>query len=104
MKLVHFDEVNIVFAKNQPQYLPAPAYKFFIGDGEVVMCWKMNFWEKIKCLFTGKIWVSLVMFGHPLTPSKLSVNKKDVLDVVAICDNDLHVHEVYPWKPLRESL
>lgn len=86
MKPIKFKEQNVTFAENQPEYLPLPALKNVnpdgttAGMGEVISCWKLSFKERIKILFTGKLWVSLAMFGKPLTPSFFTVNKNDVIN------------------------
>jgi len=74
-----FKEKNVVYAKDQPEYLPLPAHVCDGSQGEIITCWKMTFFEKIRVLFTGKIWVSLIMFRNahggvnPLTPSRVYV-------------------------------
>ena len=78
MKAVEFKHHNIVFAKDQPEYLPLPALKIDSPQGEIVSCWKLSFKERIKVLFLGNVWLSLMMFNKPLTPSYMSVNRKDV--------------------------
>jgi hypothetical protein len=78
MKPIEFKHQNVVFAKNQPEYMPLPALKLDTPQAEVISCWKMSFRERIKVLFTGCIWVSLMSFNKPLTPSYISVNRKDV--------------------------
>ena len=78
MKPVNFKHQNVVFAKNQPEYRPVPALKLDSSNGEVVSCWKMSFKERLRVLFLGRIWVSLLTFNKPLTPSYLSTNRKDV--------------------------
>lgn len=78
MKPVEFKHQNSVFAKDQPEYIPLPALKIDSPRGEVVSCWKMSFSERLKVIFTGMVWMSLVSFNRPLTPSYLSVNRKDV--------------------------
>jgi hypothetical protein len=76
MKIKEFKEQNTVFAKNQPEYKPLPALKLD-GDGQVVTCWSLSAGERLRVLFTGKIWVSLLSFGNPLMPQFLSTRKKD---------------------------
>lgn len=86
-----FKHQNVVFAENQPEYMPLPALKLFDPQGTVVTCWKLSFTERIKLLFTGRVWLSLLTFNQPLTPSYMSVNRKDVYvhadDMVKICKN-----------------
>ena len=78
MKPIEFKHQNVVFAKDQPEYMPLPALRLNTPQGEVISCWKMSARERIKVLFTGKIWVSLISFNNPLTPSYLTVNRKEV--------------------------
>ena len=80
MKAIEFPEQNIVFAKDQPEYLPLPAFKNDSPQGEVISCWQLTWKERIKILFTGKIWLSLLSFNKPLTPSRLSINKSEVFN------------------------
>ena len=86
MKPIEFPEQTTVFAKDQPQYVPLPA---FIDKedktGQVVFCMGLSFKERFKLLFTGELWCSLLMFRdkegqvNPLTPSFFTVNKGDIL-------------------------
>ncbi len=79
MKPTTFPEVNVTFAKDQPEYLPLPAFRNDSPQGEVISCWQLSFRERIRILFTGKLWVSLMTFNKPLTPSFFSTKKSDVL-------------------------
>lgn len=78
MKAIDFKHRNIIFAENQPEYTSLPALKLNTENGEVISCWHMNFRERIKALFTGKVWLSLMTFNKPLTPSFMSVDRKKV--------------------------
>jgi len=73
MKISKFKECNVVFAKNQPEYLPLPALK--MEDGQVISCWKASFRERLKILFVGRIWLNVLTFNQPLQPLLMSVNK-----------------------------
>lgn len=79
MKPIEFPEQNIVYAKDQPEYLPLPAFKSDDPMGQVVSCWKLSFSERVRILFTGKLWVSLASFHKPLTPSFFTTKKSDVI-------------------------
>ena len=81
MKPIDFEHRNIIFAENQPEYMALPALKLDTKGGEVISCWEMSFKERLKVLFTGKVWMSLMMSGKPLTPSFLSVNRKEVYSI-----------------------
>jgi hypothetical protein len=65
-----FPEQNCWFAKNQPPYLPLPAYAG--PDGEVISCWKTTLRERIKFLFDGRLWLRQLTFGAPLQPQSPS--------------------------------
>jgi hypothetical protein len=76
MKAIEFKEQNKVFAKDQPRYSPLPAF----DDGnQVIFCQSLSLKERVRVLFTGKIWVSLLMFGALLTPSFHTTKKSDLL-------------------------
>lgn len=76
MKAIKFPECNVIFAKDQPEYLSLPAYKSI--QGQVVSCWKMGLRERLKVLFTGKVYLSLLTFNKPLQPQLLMVDKPTI--------------------------
>lgn len=71
MKPVTFKEHNVVFAKDQPEYKPLPAYRD--EDGRIICCWKLTFKERFKLLLTGNLWHNVMTFNHPLQPQYLTV-------------------------------
>lgn len=73
MKPVEFKEQNVVFAANQPEYLPLPAYRS--ADGRVTSCWECSFLERLLIMLTGKVYLQLLTFNKPLQPSLISVDK-----------------------------
>ena len=73
MEILRFNECNVTYAKDQPEYLQLPAMRK--EDGEIVTCWKPSIIERIKILFTGKIWLNILTFNKPLQPLKMSGNK-----------------------------
>lgn len=78
MKPIEFEHQNTVYAKEQSEYMPLPALKIEGPEGHVVSCWKMSFLERVKVLFTGVVWLDLLSFNRPLTPSYMSVDRKEV--------------------------
>ncbi len=80
MKPIKFKEQNCTFAENQPEYLPLPAFKNDSKEGEVVSCWKLSLTERIRILLYGNLWVSLLSFNMPLTPSFFTTKKSDLLN------------------------
>jgi hypothetical protein len=79
MTPIEFKEQNVVFAKDQPEYMPLPAFRNDSPQGEVVSCWKLSLKERLKLLFTGRLWVCLLTFNKPLTPSFFTTKKSEVL-------------------------
>lgn len=75
MKPVEFPGVNVVFAKDQPEYIPLPAYKV-PGDpkGAIVTKWKLSPEELNKVQETGEIYLSMLTFNQPLQPVLLTVD------------------------------
>jgi len=67
MQPIPFKEMNTMFAKDQTEYTPLPAYR----DEEVgcvVSRWQATFLERLQVLIFGKIWVNVLVFDHPLQP------------------------------------
>lgn len=80
MTPVEFEEQNTVFAKNQPEYLPLPALYSSSSNGEVITCWRLSLRERLKVLFTGRLWSCVMTFRKPLAPMSLSVDKHDFIE------------------------
>lgn len=79
MKPIRFEEVNVIFAKGQPEYLPLPAYRPNVPrsedpKGEVIVCLKMGIRERMKVLVTGRVWLKMLTFHLPLQPIQMSVD------------------------------
>ena len=78
MELIEFPEQTVVIAKDQPQYRPLPAYQYRDEQGTIVCCWKLSFWERVRVLFTGKLWHTILTFNSPLQPQLLETHKPDM--------------------------
>jgi hypothetical protein len=70
-----FEEHNVIYAKNQPEYLPLPAYQFKNKEGRIVFCWQMSWRERFRLFCTGKIWHQVLTFNEELQPQKLTAEK-----------------------------
>jgi len=68
MNPIEFKEQNKVYAKDQKPYLPLPVYEDDVQGGRVFHCWGLTFTERLKILFTGKLWINVLNFGQPLQP------------------------------------
>lgn len=65
----------MVFAKDQPPYLPLPALVVPNDDGPVTFCWRLGVFERLHVLLTGRVWHQVLTFGKPLQPQKLTTNR-----------------------------
>ncbi len=74
MKPIKFTECNFTYAKNQPPYLPLPAHK--TDNGLVTSCWSLSILERLRVLFTGRIYLKMLTFNKPLQPLKVLVTKQ----------------------------
>ena len=74
MKPVNFKGSNCIYAEEQDEYLDLPAYKHDDEWGSVSACWKLSIYERVKILFSGHIYTTLLTFGKPLTPQRLDVD------------------------------
>lgn len=77
MKPKEFKEQNCIYAKDQSEYLPLPGFKVDETEGRFIFCMGLSFLERIRVLWFGKIWCSLMTFNKPLTPSHFTTKKSD---------------------------
>ena len=80
MRPLNFEGANVVFAANQPEYIPLPAEYRGGKSGEILTCWELTPQELKKIQETGKIWLGVLTFGQPLQPLLLSVDKPEPYD------------------------
>lgn len=76
MNPISFKDQNVVYAKDQPEYLPLPAFRW--DDGRIATCWKLTWRERLMLLFTGCVWQQVLTFNQPLQPQKLTVEKPEM--------------------------
>lgn len=72
MQPIEFQQQTVVFAKDQPEYLPLPAH--VSADSEVTSCWGMTWRERLRVLVTGRIYFTNLTFRGPLQPQRVSVH------------------------------
>ncbi len=65
MKPIEFPEQTQIWAKNQPPYLPLPAYT---NERETISLWALTWRERFAVLFTGRLWLRQLNFGQALQP------------------------------------
>ena len=44
-------------------------------EGGVVICWKLDMWERVWVLFTGRVWQHNLTYGHDLQTCGVSIEK-----------------------------
>lgn len=71
MNAITFPEQNTIFAEHQNEYLPLPAFREH--DGCVTTCWRLSMWERVRVLFTGRVWLSQMTFNDSLQPVAMRV-------------------------------
>lgn len=76
MDIVHFRGENVVMAKDQPEYRPMPAYRdLFSREGRLTCCWQLTLRERLRVLFSGRIWHTILTFNQTLQPQLLEVDR-----------------------------
>jgi hypothetical protein len=65
MKPVEFPQQNQVWARDQAEYLPLPAY---VNTQESISCWRLTWRERLTLLLTGRLWLRQYNFSGPLQP------------------------------------
>lgn len=63
MTPISFPEQTTVWAENQKEFLPLPA---FTNERETISCWRLTPTERLYLLVTGKLWLRQCNFGEPL--------------------------------------
>ena len=79
MKPIKFPEHTTVLAEDQPEYLPLPVMAWGDREGTVTSCWQLSWWERMKLMFTGKVWLSQMTFGTALQPQMPTTYKPFVM-------------------------
>lgn len=78
MDAIKFPESNVEIAKDQPEYNTLPA--LVRDSGEVVICWQLSPEEIARINETGQIWQTMLTFGMPLQPQRITTEKSDHFD------------------------
>ena len=64
MKPIKFKEHNITFFRHHPSQFPVPAHK--TAKGLVISCWRVTRLERLRMLFTGRLYLCVQTFNRPL--------------------------------------
>ena len=67
-----FNEQTCVLAEDQPEYQPLPVFR---NDDEFISCWKLTWMERLRILFTGRLWLRQLHCGNMLQPQLPQVER-----------------------------
>lgn len=67
MKGIHYKHANTVLLGGRPDVYDLPICRFQYSDGQnaVESCWKMTFCERLRVLFSGKVYFRCFGVTHP---------------------------------------
>ena len=78
MKPIKFEGHNVVYAENQPEYNPLPAFK--AENGTIVTCWELTNEDFERIVETRRIYLSVMTFNNPLQPVHLTTDVDELLE------------------------
>lgn len=73
MKAIEFKGWNVKYAEHQPYYRTLPAYCEV--DGTLTTCWGFSWLERLRVLFTGRIYLRILTFNNRLQPVDMFVEQ-----------------------------
>jgi hypothetical protein len=76
------EPIEVVYAKDQPEYQPLPAVWIEGPTRPVVSRWRLSEEERKEVAAGADIVLTLLSFGNPLTPSHLQVCMPDEMPVL----------------------
>lgn len=80
MEPIEFKGQNVIYAKDQPEYLRLPALR--LPDGEVYTCWSISPEEMKTIQENGCIYFKQLTFNQPLQPIRPLADLGDDLGIV----------------------
>jgi hypothetical protein len=63
----------VVFAENQPEYIPLPAN--VLDDGEIETKWRLSWRERWQVFTGGHVYLRVLTFGRALQPVRLTATR-----------------------------
>lgn len=73
MKPINFKQANVIFAKDQPEYNPLPAYKIPEDpEGTIITKWELTPEELNEINETGCLYLKVLTFNYPPQPVLLT--------------------------------
>jgi hypothetical protein len=81
MTPTNFEGQNVVYAEDQPEYLPLPALQLGDEHGSVITCWEMTDEELQEVIKNKKIYLSVMTFNQPLQPVSVQASLDGFFDL-----------------------
>lgn len=76
------ETIELVYGKNQPEYVPLPAVYLDTPSRPVLSRWRLSDEERAAVAAGADIVLTLLSFGNPLTSSHLQVVMPDEMPVL----------------------
>ena len=80
MKPITFPQVTNILAKDQPQYQDLPICKLPGIEGRAISQWQLSIKERIKIVFTGRLWLEQLTFHRVFQPILPSIDIPEELE------------------------
>lgn len=58
----------VIYGENQPEYLALPALRHNDESGRVTSCWLLSWRDRLRVMWTGRVYLDLLTFKHPIQP------------------------------------
>jgi len=78
-----FEGQNVVFAENQPEYLPLPAMHLQDQAGTIITCWEMSEEELQEVVKNKRIYLSVMTFNQPLQPVSVQASLEGFINLTS---------------------
>ena len=94
---------EVVFAKDQPEYIPLPAVRLIGDEGQIVTRWELSDDDRARIAAGASVYLSVRTFGRPLQPVLLETTPPSVVPAPPSAWND-HDERHWPSGPEAHEL
>ena len=70
--------IEIVIAKDQPEYIPLPAVRLLNPEGDLITRWELSDAEIERVIESRSIYLTMMTFNRAVTPVMLSVDPPEI--------------------------
>ena len=82
MKTIPFKGCNVEVAADQPEYNSMPGMVYGDPSGTKLFCWQLTCKERIKILFTGRLWQYMLCFDQYQQPQRMTVDEPKAVTLI----------------------